>query len=95
MCRTPAIAEQPDNERVPVGIQGRLREEEIGVGSLALADQLCRQQMEAFVPRERAGLRIDQQRGANQRQGGDQNYSNSSKLPFNRMSRDEDPTRTS
>src|SRR5262249_30813500 len=48
--------------RVPIGIQRRLGEAEIEVRSLTREDQLRRQEMVAFVPREGASLRIDQER---------------------------------
>ena len=90
----PGIPEYVDNGCVPDGVQRGLSEEEIGVGPLTFHDELSGEQMKAFVPRERSGLRVNQQRDRDSRKREQEAYSNNSKLPFSRISRDEEPIRT-
>ena len=95
MRRAPGVSEQLHERGVPVGVEGRLGENEIGIGPLAVDDEQGREQMEALVPGERDGLRIDEQRGQDGGEGRPECYSNSSKLPFSRMSDEDEPIHTS
>ena len=74
MRHAPALAENGHPTGAQVGVQRRLREDEIDVRPLAVLDQLRRQNMEALVPGESLGLRINDQSGGEEREGGNEEY---------------------
>jgi hypothetical protein len=94
MRPAPGIPKDADNGCVPDRVQRRLSKEEISVGPLAFEDELSGEQMKAFVPRERGGLRVNQQSDRDSGKREQESYSNNSKLPFSRMSCGEEPIST-
>ncbi len=55
------LPEETHPRSVPVGVQRSLRKTEIDIGSFAAIDELCRQNMEAFIPHEAHGQGVRQQ----------------------------------
>jgi hypothetical protein len=70
--RKAAAAKETHPTGGQIGVQRGLRETKVQIGPLAGEDELRRQQVEAFVPREGPGLRIEQQPGEKHGSGGAQ-----------------------
>jgi hypothetical protein len=67
----PRVMEQPHPEGVPVRVERRLRVEEIDIRAHSAEDQLGGEQVEAFIPGEGEGLRVEEQAGGDE---GDQGW---------------------
>ena len=69
MGNAPVFAQHTQQERIPVGVERRLRKEEIDVRCFAVCNQPCGDEVIAFVPGKGAPARVDDEHGCHQRDG--------------------------
>ena len=66
MGNLPAFTDHAQQQRVPVGIEGSLRKDEIDVGLFAVRDEPGGNEVVAFIPGEGPGARVGDEDGGHQ-----------------------------